>query len=243
MKSIILFSLSLSLIVAGSAFAAAPPSGRTFNSLAAQPQASPPNFQKLSKAPAVKPAAAAPDFSKLNRAIAKPAAKPTPDAAAVAEAKIETTAAAVEPTTDTAPAKVAQADLELVGVTQLDVGDAEDLIGPKYRVTIRNNTAVAVTDQFEVTLLASNDDQLSDDLPWNSKWVRGIEAGQTLAVDIRLPFTAMEMNAEAEGDDAAFKFLLIQIDSDENIEETSKENNGGAVERKDVPAAESVASR
>src|SRR5262245_11538225 len=103
MKSIVtFFSLGLLLIVAGAAFGAAPPSGRTFNNSETQPQApsSQPNFQKLNKALAAKPQATAPDFSKLNRPIARPAAKPNADVAAAAETKTEAAAVAVERTPD-----------------------------------------------------------------------------------------------------------------------------------------------
>src|SRR5262249_22618115 len=108
-------------------------------------------------------------------------------AAPVAVAQLnETAQAKVEAAT--APVSEVRAtelpDLELLSVSLLDGGSDEELIGPKFRVMIRNNTMVAVTDEFAVTLSAANDDRLTDDLPWNTKWVQGIEAGKTLAVDI-----------------------------------------------------------
>jgi len=166
------------------------------------------------------------------------------DAADSADSAAETESDASPTTTEeTAPQAAALPDLELLGVSLLDGGSDEELIGPKYRVMIRNSGTVAVSDEFTVTLSAANSDQLAEDLPFNSKVVRGIEAGQTLAVDIRLPFEAMEMNTDKDGDTAAFSHLLVQVDSDNDIEETTKENNDGAVERTQVAVEKSVASR
>jgi hypothetical protein len=166
------------------------------------------------------------------------------DADSTAETDADASPAAAETTAEEpAPQAAALPDLELLGVSLLDGGSDEELIGPKYRVMIRNNGKVAVSDEFTVTLSAANSDQLAEDLPFNSKVIRGIEAGQTLAVDIRLPFEAMEMNTDKDGDAAAFSHLLVQVDSDNDIEETTKENNDGAVERTQVAVEKSVASR
>ncbi|HEV2970175.1 MAG TPA: hypothetical protein VGY55_09310 [Pirellulales bacterium] len=129
------------------------------------------------------------------------------------------------------PAEV-DVDLELVAIRFVDNGNAEKNIGPRYRALIRNNGKQSVDHPFNVAAIVGAATEQSDETPRAGKRVPGIDAGQTLAIDIRLPADA---NATIKDDDghtvAKFPKLGVMVDTRNEIEEQTKENNGMALER------------
>jgi hypothetical protein len=125
-------------------------------------------------------------------------------------------------------------DLQLLAVRFVDSGHSEQYEGPRYRVWFRNNSTRAIPQPFDVFLLASNDQTLSDDLPQAGVRVTSIEAGQVQAVDIRLPFEVCSMGADDAGRPAPFSTLHVLVDANREVNETSEVNNGTALAREDV---------
>jgi hypothetical protein len=112
-------------------------------------------------------------------------------------------------------------DLELLGVEQIDDGDASN--GPSYRVTFRNNSAVDVPQAFDVAVIASNDGQPSDDAPQAASRVEGIQANQVLTVDVRLPLEAGGMS-----------YLTAVVNSTEEVQEATLDNNFATLDSSDI---------
>ncbi|MEX0703102.1 MAG: hypothetical protein WD069_13485 [Planctomycetales bacterium] len=125
-------------------------------------------------------------------------------------------------------------DLQLLAVRFVDPGHPEQKLGPRYRVWFRNNSAVDMLHQFDVMLLASNDDVPSATLPQAGVRVDSMPAGAIQAVDIRLPFEANVMNRDAAGHAVPFDKLHVLIDARREIVEAFEENNGQIMARVDV---------
>jgi hypothetical protein len=126
-------------------------------------------------------------------------------------------------------------DLELVAIRFVDNGNAEKNIGPRYRVLIRNNGKQAIDHPFNVAAVLGAAEESSERTPRAGKRVPGIDAGQTLAVDIRLP---AEANAAVKNDEghsvAKFPKLGVMVDTRNEVEEPNKENNGMALSRDEI---------
>jgi hypothetical protein len=116
-------------------------------------------------------------------------------------------------------------DLQLLAVRIVDSGDPEKQLGPAFRVWFRNNSQVAVNHPFNVLILAARDAQPTADLPQTGVRVDSIDAGQTLAVDIRLPVAANQ---------PGFPMLHVLVDSHREIAEVNKTNNGLVINRADI---------
>lgn len=125
-------------------------------------------------------------------------------------------------------------DLQLLAVRFVDPGHPEEHEGPRFRVSLRNNSAVAIRQPFNVLLLAANSREPQRDLPQAGVRVTSIEPGQIQAVDVRLPFEANGMNRTPEGQPVPFAFLHVLIDAHQEIREAFKDNNGSVLARGDV---------
>ena len=114
-------------------------------------------------------------------------------------------------------------DLEVVAIRFVDNGNAEKNIGPRYRVLIRNNGTQAVAHSFAVAIITDAAQEQSDPTPRAGKTVPGIDAGQVLSVDVRLP---AEANAAIKGDDGhsveKYPKLGAIVDANDEIEEFDK---------------------
>ena len=118
-------------------------------------------------------------------------------------------------------------DLELVAIRFVDNGNAEKNIGPRYRVIIRNNGTQPVDHPFNVAAIVGPGSSENEKTPRAGKRVPGIDAGQTLAVDIRLPIDANATVKNDEGHSVAkFAKLGVMVDTRNEVEEATKENNG-----------------
>jgi len=126
-----------------------------------------------------------------------------------------------------------QYDLQLLAVRFVDAGHPEQDLGPRYRVWFRNNSRQPITQPFDVMIFASLDGRLVEGLPQAGVRVAAIEAGETQAVDVRLPLEVAEMGRDAEGNPIPFATLHVLVDAGRQINETSIADNGA-----DVAAAE-----
>lgn len=144
---------------------------------------------------------------------------------------------------DVAPVVVAeQYDLQMLAVRFVDPGHPEQELGPRYRVWFRNNSSRPITKPFNVVLLASADGRLAAGLPQAGVRVTSIEAGETQAVDIRLPLAVYTMGGrDAAGEPIPFSTLHVLVDADREIAETSLANNGAAVPAAEIPAVDPAA--
>jgi hypothetical protein len=130
-------------------------------------------------------------------------------------------------------------DLELVAVRFVDNGNAEKNIGPRYRVIIRNNGKQAIDRPFNVAAVLGAAEPSDERTPRAGKRVKAIAAGQTMAIDIRLP---AEANASIKCDDGPsvekFPKLAVMVDTRNEVEEPNKDNNGMAFDRSDILMAD-----
>src|SRR5262249_45971135 len=125
-------------------------------------------------------------------------------------------------------------DLQLLAVRFVDPGHPEQKLGPSYRLWVRNNSAVAIDQPFDVVAYASNDRIPAAGLPEAGVTVTQIEAGQIQAIDLRLPVEASLMGRDESGSPEPFQFLHVIVDSGRQIPEVTEANNGAVLDRRDV---------
>ena len=116
-------------------------------------------------------------------------------------------------------------DLQLLAVRMIDSGDPEKNLGPAFRVWFRNNSNVTIDHGFNVLVLAAHDATPTADLPQAGVRIPSIEAGQTLAADIRLPVAANQ---------PGLPMLHVLVDSHREIPEVNEANNGMILARGDI---------
>lgn len=126
------------------------------------------------------------------------------------------------------------ADLQLLAVRFVDAGHPEQNMGPRYRVWIRNNSQMPITQPFNVHAMAANSADPVQGMPMAGVRVNSIEPGQTKSLDIRLPMTAESTGRDASGRSIPFSNLHVLVDSDREIAETSENNNGAAIDRAEI---------
>ncbi|MGD9723008.1 MAG: hypothetical protein AB7O59_17445 [Pirellulales bacterium] len=125
-------------------------------------------------------------------------------------------------------------DLEVLEVRQLDRGDSAKQLGAAYRVWLRNKSGVAVTTSFNVGLIASIGRVPSTDSTFVMQRAEKIDAGQTLAVDIRLPAKAYSMAQNADGQPVGFAFLTAVVDTHSEVEQADRQNDVTTLNRGDI---------
>jgi len=138
-------------------------------------------------------------------------------------------------------------DLQLLAVRFVDPGHPEQAMGPRYRVWFRNNSGRDLRQPFDVVLVASLGPELAPESPQAGVRVRSIDARETQAVDIRLPFEALHMGTGPDGQPLAFDTLHVLVDAGRAIPETDETNNGARLATADIlpidPAAFEVEPR
>lgn len=127
-----------------------------------------------------------------------------------------------------------QYDLQLLAVRFVDPGHPEEQLGPRYRVWLRNNSNQPVTQPFNVTLVASSETRPRPGSPQAGVRVMSIEASDTQAVDIRLPFEANQLGRNAAGQAVPFSTLHVLIDANREILEVNRDNNGVSLARAEI---------
>jgi hypothetical protein len=120
-------------------------------------------------------------------------------------------------------------DLQLLAVRTIDSGDPSQQLGPALRVWVRNNSAVALNHPFNVLALAARGPQPTADLPQAGVRVDGMGAGETIALDIRLP---------VEANQPGFPMFHVVVDSHREISEVNENNNGLVINRSEVKPIE-----
>jgi hypothetical protein len=125
-------------------------------------------------------------------------------------------------------------DLEVLEVRQLDRGDMARNLGPAYRVMLRNKSGAAVMQQFNVALIASLGRMPSADSAYATLRVGGLEAGQALSVDLRLPAKAYKLGLNAEGQSVPFSWLLTAIDTDQEVSQADRANDIMILNRSEI---------
>jgi len=136
---------------------------------------------------------------------------------------------------DVAPALVdSGVDLQLLAVRFVDPGHPDQDTGPRYRVWLRNNSRDDIEHGFDVTLVASNEKEISDQLSQAGVTVPSIPAEETVAVDIRLPAEANRLMRRDDGHLVPFQFLTAVVDGHEEIPDVSRGNNGAVLDRGDI---------
>jgi hypothetical protein len=128
----------------------------------------------------------------------------------------------------------AQYDLQVLAVRFVDPGHPEENLGPRYRIWFRNNSDQAITKPFNLMLFAGNDNKMTADLPHAGVRITSIEAGDTQSVDVRLPISVAAMSRDAAGNPAPFEVLHVLLDSDREIEDITRTNNGAKIPRDEV---------
>jgi len=127
-------------------------------------------------------------------------------------------------------------DVETVAVKFIDAGDASQGTGPAYRVTVRNNTDVAIDDVFDLTLAASNGQALRSGVPVATTWIDGMQPSESRDFDIRLPVSVNTMGPTQDGQPTPFSVLSAMADSQNRLVETDKDNNLLVINRTDIPS-------
>lgn len=125
-------------------------------------------------------------------------------------------------------------DLELLAVRFVDPGHPEEHLGPRYRVWFRNNSSQPVVTPLDVMLMASNDGRLVAGLPQAGVRVTSIEAGDTQAVDIRLPVEVSTQGRNALGQAIPFQTLHVLVDANRAVDDPNQANNGAAIARDQI---------
>lgn len=125
-------------------------------------------------------------------------------------------------------------DLQLLAVRFVDPGHPEEKVGPRYRVWLRNNSEADVSRDFDVTLFASQDKELSDQVVQAGVHVPSMKGNETIAVDIRLPEEANQLVTNDEQDRVPFRYLHAVVDSHGALKEANEENNGTMLARADI---------
>jgi hypothetical protein len=127
-------------------------------------------------------------------------------------------------------------DVETIAIKFIDAGDPSQGTGPAYRVTVRNNTDVAIDDVFDLTLAASNTQALTTGVPVATTWIDGMQASEVRDFDIRLPVAVDTMGPTQDGQPTPFSVLSAMTDSQNRLIETNKENNLLVMNRTDIPS-------
>ena len=151
--------------------------------------------------------------------------------------------AIVESETEPEPIDPETIDLLVEYVQLVEAGNLEKEEGPLYRVWFVNNGESAIEREFDIALLASNDDAPSETSPFATSRVAKIGAGERLTVEIRLPAEVLQMETDVEGNPQPFKNLFAAVDTRQELEERDEENNALGLARADIPAADLLASK
>lgn len=125
-------------------------------------------------------------------------------------------------------------DLQLLAVRFVDPGHKEENLGPRFRVWLRNNSNRVLQQPIDVTLFASNDQQLATGALQAGVTLPEIPANEIVPLDIRLPMEVNQMGVDQEGNRVPFQFLHAVVDSRNALPETDKANNGAILDRGEI---------
>ena len=118
-----------------------------------------------------------------------------------------------------APAVAAVPDLQPIDIKLVDSGVPAEGLGPRYRVTVLNDSTANVNQEFTVKLSVSNDPSSAA-----TKRVNGLNGGATTAVDLRLPQGTSAQN------------LVIAVDAEQEVSDANRSNNTAVMAADGIPA-------
>lgn len=142
---------------------------------------------------------------------------------------------------DVPPVVVPAEDLQLLAVRFVDPGHVTEKLGPRFRVWLRNNSKTEIRQPFDVSLFATNTQQLADNVQQSGVTIPEIAPEATVSVDIRLPFEANAMNRDTDGSPMPFEFLHAVVDSRGALPEADKANNGAVLNRGEIYSVDPAA--
>lgn len=111
------------------------------------------------------------------------------------------------------PAPNALPDLAVTDLKLVDPGIPSQQLGPRFQITIANQSAVNVYQEFEVLLLAGNEPKPAHELPSASMRIHGLAAGATTRVDLRLP------------PNTSYRYLFPVVDDRQEVADSNPANN------------------
>lgn len=126
-------------------------------------------------------------------------------------------------------------DVILQSVGFVDAGDVTSKLGPRYRVTIKNNSTTAAG-AFNVMMMTGLEKSPKAESPTSLVKIEGMEPGQVRTFDVRLPVDALTMGRDAAGQPAPFANLFVAVDSHEQLADADRGNNGAVLARTEIPA-------
>lgn len=131
--------------------------------------------------------------------------------------------------------EVVDSDLQILAVRFVDPGHSEQNLGPRYRIWFRNNSSADLTHGFNVVALATNVEQLDQNAPQAGMRVEEpIPTGEISSVDIRLPMQVNQMNLDEKGRQTPFNYLHVLVDSDQELTDSNRNNNGIMLNVRDI---------
>lgn len=125
-------------------------------------------------------------------------------------------------------------DLQLLATRFVDPGHPDQELGTRLRIWVRNNTPYDINQPFNVMLIASTDANAFAGLPEAGVRVPGMRAGETQAIDIRLPYAANRMGRDSAGRAIPFTYVTVLVDSHNELPESFEANNGATLIRGDI---------
>jgi hypothetical protein len=116
----------------------------------------------------------------------------------------------------TAPAAPAKFPIELVDVRLIDIGNAAEGQGPRFRVVIKNVMPFPLDKPFEVLASAGISAEASPELPTGVQGVEKLGPGEIAPVEVRLPAESMAMAYPGREAPAPFSVLHVLIAGPKN---------------------------
>ena len=129
-------------------------------------------------------------------------------------------------------------DLEFLAVRLVDIGDLEKGLGPQYRVTFRNNSPVAITRSFLVSLMVGDGQKAAELLPQVSERLESMKPGEVRVLDLRLPVAANQFVLKDGALSMLHPMLFVAIDSNQELPESNELNNYATFNRADIPVVQ-----
>jgi hypothetical protein len=120
-------------------------------------------------------------------------------------------------------------DVRLLAVRFVDPGHLDQRLGQRYRVWLRNDSNRNIDRPCNVVLMGTNDLIPGDRRLEVGQRVPSIAAGQTLAIDMRLPIAP-----DGAGEPMPFEKLHALVDANRELNDVAMTNNGAVLDRGDV---------
>jgi len=107
------------------------------------------------------------------------------------------------------------------------------MLGPIYRIWLRNNSQTNINREFDVIVMVSGEENVSARPIMATKRIAGIAAGETITVNLRVPADANSRDAGTRS--LALPMLYAASDANAELAESDEENNAAALQRSGIP--------